>query len=95
MEYLKLEDQSPLTEIAVAQPLALKVINFAWINACTLPTEVPAVQKSINESMPKLLVAFKDTDAVTLIVFFGDLLPNLVSEVCYEPSYLPFLPALT
>lgn len=70
-----------MTEIAVNQLLALKVISFAWTNASTIPDEVPAVQKSINEVIPKLIVAFKETDAVTFVDFVGELLPKLVSEV--------------
>ena len=92
VEYLKIEDHSPLTEIASTQPLALQVINFAWTNASTEPTEVQAVQKSINEVIPKLLVVFKGTDAVTLIDTVGDLLPKLVSEVWFPNSRLSFSP---
>lgn len=66
------------------QPLALKVINFAWSNASAIPDEVSTVQKSINEVVPKLIIAFKETDAVTLIDFVGELLPKLVPEVRFH-----------
>lgn len=75
-----------MTEIAATEPLALKITSFAWMNASTVPTEVFAVQKSINEVVPRLLVTFKGTDAVTLIESIGDLLPKLVPEVCSLPS---------
>jgi hypothetical protein len=81
LELLGIEDQSPLSEMATAYPLVLEIFDFGWTNSSTVPTEVQVVQKSINEVIPKLLVVFKGTDAVTLIGFVSDLLPKLVPEV--------------
>lgn len=82
VEFLKIEDKSALVEITPTQPLALKILNYSWTNASMFLTEIPEVQRSINATIPQLLVAFKNTDAVTLIDSIGSLLPHLGAEVC-------------
>lgn len=80
-ENLKIEDLSPLTEIAAQHSLALDILSFTWTNAATIPAEVEKVRKSIDELMPVLQNVFKGTDAVTFLSFVGNFLPRLVPEV--------------
>jgi hypothetical protein len=84
LEILNIEDLSPLTEISVQYPLVLDILNFAWTNAATVPSEVDRVRKSIDKLIPTLQNVFRGTDAVTFISFMGSLLPKLVPEVCTQ-----------
>lgn len=81
LELLKIEDLSPLTEIAVQYPEVLDILNFTWVNASIISSEADAVQKSINKTIPILLTVFSGTDAVTLLNLVGSLLPRLTPEV--------------
>jgi hypothetical protein len=81
LEFMTIEDVSPLTEIAHQQPLVLDIFSLAWSNASTGPSEVPAVRASINRIIPTLLNSFRDTDAVTFLAFIGDTLAKLPPEV--------------
>lgn len=87
LEMLRIEDLSPLTEIAVQYPLVLDIFSFTWTNASTIgPPD--AVRESIDKYVTILLVVFKDTDAVTLLNFIGNLIPKLTPEVsadCSQP----------
>lgn len=85
---LKLEDLSPLTEIASQFSNVLDIFKFTWINASTEASELESVQDNINKILPALILVFKSTDAVTLISFVGDFLPRLDSAVC---QYLQIL----
>jgi len=58
----------------------LEIMNYAWIATSTIDTEVQTVRESIERIMPALVTTFKDTDAVTLISFVGNLLPKLEFE---------------
>lgn len=78
---LRIEDLSPLTEIATQDPLVLDIMAFTWTNASTASIEVLAVRNSIDKIIPALLVVFKGTDAVTLINFIGSFVPKLIPEV--------------
>ena len=81
LEILRVEDLSPLTNLASENQSVLDILSFAWTNASVMSSETNGVQESINKYMPKLLATFKDTDAVTLISFFGNLIPKLSPEV--------------
>jgi hypothetical protein len=81
LEILRVEDLSPLTEIAPQNSSVLDILTFAWINASAISNEMGGVQESINKYMPKLLTTFKDTDGVTLISGFGSMIPKLSPEV--------------
>lgn len=81
LEILAVQDLSPLIEISNQDPLVLDIFNFSWTNASTIPAEVEAVKKSINQVIPALIVNFKGTDAVTFVAFVGNLLPKLEPEV--------------
>jgi hypothetical protein len=81
LEMLQIEDLSPLTSLAAQDSSALDIMSFAWTNASANGSETKKVQESIDKYMPKLLDAFKNTDAVTLISFVGNLIPKLTPEV--------------
>lgn len=78
---LKIEDLSPLTEIAAQNPLVLDILTFMWTNAALVATEVEAIQKSIDKVIPALQNTFNGTDAVTFLSFLGNLIPKLAPEV--------------
>ncbi|KAA8563736.1 hypothetical protein EYC84_011755 [Monilinia fructicola] len=80
LEILKIEDLSPLTEIAPQCPLVLDILNYTWANASTVNTEVQAVRGSINKVIPNLLLVFKGTDAVTFLSFIASFIPKVTSE---------------
>lgn len=84
LEMLRVEDLSPLTEIAPQHSSVLDILTFTWTNASTIANEMDTVRESIDKYMPRLLVTFRDTDAVTLISFFGNLIPKLTPEVSAE-----------
>jgi hypothetical protein len=81
---LDLPDISPLIEIAPQQPLVLDILSYTWANASLEPTQCSKVTQSITDIIPKLLLSFRDTDAVTLISFVGGVLPKLNSEVSHQ-----------
>ncbi|QSZ37717.1 hypothetical protein DSL72_008816 [Monilinia vaccinii-corymbosi] len=77
LELLKVDDLSPLTEIAPQCPLVLDILNYAWANGSTVNTEVQAVHGSINKAIPNLILVFKGTDAVTFLLFVASFIPKL------------------
>jgi hypothetical protein len=91
LELLRVEDLSPLTEIAPQHSSVLDILSFTWTNASAIGNDVTGVQQSIDRHMPKLLVTFKGTDAVTLISFFGNLIPKLTPEVSVKILLSPTL----
>ncbi|PQE21609.1 Duf1941 family protein [Rutstroemia sp. NJR-2017a WRK4] len=80
LRLLKVDDLSPMTEIAAQNPLVLEILNFTWANASTMISEVQVVKASINELIPKLLLVFKGTDAVTFLSFIANLFPKIPPE---------------
>jgi hypothetical protein len=80
LEFIAIEDLSPLTEIAPQQSLALDIFRLAWSRTATEPPEVPKVKDSINKTMPMLINSFNRTDAVTFVAFIGDTLRKLPLE---------------
>lgn len=80
VKFLEVEKQ-PLIQIAPNYPLTTQVFSFAWMNASTVVGAAVRVQQSINDTMPKLLLAFEQTDSVTFVQSIGDLLPNLNPSV--------------
>lgn len=81
VEFLKVEDLSPLTEIAPDTSLVLDIFDLAWANASTVTDEVPIVKASINNVIPALLLVFKGTDAVTLLSAIGTSMTKIKVEV--------------
>jgi hypothetical protein len=82
LEFLNIEDISPLTEIAPQQSIVLDAFSLAWSSASTEYPELPKVRDQINKTIPMLISSFTRTDAVTLVAFIGDTLPKLPSQVC-------------
>lgn len=80
-EFFALEDNSSLVEVASTHQLALDVFKFAWINQAADPENCVRVRQSVNDIVPKLLLVFQDTDAVTLLDFLAETLPNITSAV--------------
>lgn len=80
LEMLRIEDLSSLISLAAQNSSALDIMSFAWTNASANDSET-RVRESIDKNMPKLLDAFKNTDAVTLVSFVGNLIPKLAPEV--------------
>ncbi|ELR04309.1 hypothetical protein GMDG_06698 [Pseudogymnoascus destructans 20631-21] len=88
-QILQVKDVTPLTELATQQPLVLDVIGLSWSNASTAKSNQNIVSSSIDDIMPKLIVAFKDTDAVTLLAFTADTFSKVPPEVLRtDPSWL-------
>jgi hypothetical protein len=81
LEFVVIEDLSPLTEIASQHSMALDVIRLAWTRTAVDPTEVPKVTDCINKTIPMLISGFNRTDAVTFVAFIGDTLRRLPQEV--------------
>ncbi|RDL34319.1 Uncharacterized protein BP5553_07447 [Venustampulla echinocandica] len=80
LEMLRVQDLSPLIEIATQHSLVLDILSYTWLNASTVNTEIPAVRQSIDNVLTKLVVVFKQTDAVTLMQSVADFLPKLPAE---------------
>jgi hypothetical protein len=81
LEFINIEDVSPLTEIAPQQSMVLDIFSLAWPIASTELSEMPKVKSRINKVIPMLISSFNRTDAVTLVTFIGDVLPRLPTEV--------------
>jgi hypothetical protein len=77
VEFIHVDDVTPLIEIATQDSLVLDVFTYAWMNASSVDSEVSSTQASVDEVIPTLLLVFKDTDAVTLIQSIGSFLPKL------------------
>ncbi|KFY39423.1 hypothetical protein V495_05958 [Pseudogymnoascus sp. VKM F-4514 (FW-929)] len=88
-QIIQIKDVTPLTELSTQQPLVLDVIGLSWSNASTAKSNLNIVSSSIDEIMPKLMVAFKDTDAVTLLAFTADAFSKVPPEVLRaDPPWL-------
>lgn len=84
-ELLDCEDISPLTEIAVQQPMVLDIFSSSLSNLASQSTENQKIALKMDTIVTSLVLSFRDTDAVTLLSFIGDILPKLPSEV-----FIPF-----
>jgi len=81
LQLLYIKDMTPLTELAPQQPLVLDIIGLAWSTASPDDSVLGTVKASIDMIMPKLVVIFKDTDAVTFLAFAAETLSKLPPEV--------------
>ena len=90
---VRVDDLSPLTEMASTQPLALQVLYYAWLNAMggSFPKEELAA--SVGRTLEILVPSFSGTDAVTLLEFMGNFLRqadkgvSIVSRRTYSPLH--------
>ncbi|KAI1000461.1 hypothetical protein K3495_g7736 [Podosphaera aphanis] len=86
IKLLSIEDLSPLTELATQEPMALDILQYAWLNAAATSNGADLVRTSIDKLIPNLTKSFQGTDAVTLLNSIANLLPNL------DPAILPQKP---
>ena len=84
-----------MIELASQDPLVLEIFNYTWLNASLIPAEIQAVQESINNIVPSLVVVFKGTDGVTFLNFLGDLIPKLEPDVSSLTSFPIIIRVLT
>lgn len=80
VQFLAVDDFSPLTEIVTQHSLVLDIFTYSWMNASIISSEIATVRASIDEIIPAFLVVFKQTDAVTLIQSLGSFFPKLEPE---------------
>lgn len=85
--FMAVEDFSPLTEIATADPMVMDVFCRAWLNhmADADASHAAVALQKINSSMQLLSISFKGTDAVTYLAFVGTFLSQADSKVCFTP----------
>lgn len=85
--FMAVEDFTPLTEIATADPMVLDVFCRAWLNhlAGADASHAAVALQKIDSSMQFLAVSFKGTDAVTYLAFVGTFLSQAESKVCFTP----------
>ena len=67
-----MDDLSPLTEMAPAQPLALQALYYAWLNAMGGSLSKETLAERISATLKILVPSFSGTDAVTLLDFMGN-----------------------
>jgi len=80
-ELNRIEDLTPLTEIAPSHQLALKVLQYAWLGEMATSSDKGALAVKIDKTVGNLVTSFKGTDAVTLLDFLAELLRGLDPEV--------------
>jgi hypothetical protein len=82
VKLLHSEGLENVLELTTDQPLAFDIVSLACSSAAI---QDPAlVRQSIEALMPKLVLKFKDTDAVTLLAFIAQLYQRLPQEVCFN-----------
>lgn len=84
----KVEDLSPLTEIASTNPKALDILRFAFLNTMGSADDIPSLRKRVDETIQSLASSFKGTDAVTFLGFLGSFLRQADPTVCSIPLLL-------
>ncbi|KAK1769142.1 e9b59b6a-f39c-4d2a-9b94-75afe2ab05bc [Phialemonium atrogriseum] len=78
----RVDDLSPLTEIAPSHPLVLQIFSLAWLQAMTAGSDNGSdLVSKVDITVDSLVSSFKGTDAVTLLACLADLLPKLGPEV--------------
>lgn len=82
--FVKIEDFSPLTEIAPSHAQVLDILCFAWLNSMTSFEDHAALAKQIDGTIQSLVSSFTGTDAVTLLEFLGYFLRHANSIVCCQ-----------
>ncbi|PHH85335.1 hypothetical protein CDD83_580 [Cordyceps sp. RAO-2017] len=85
-DLIHVQDLSPLTEIAPAQPLVLDIFRFAWLNAMVDLDDYGVLSRNVDETIQGLTSSFTGTDAVTLLDFLASFLHQA------DPRILPSNP---
>lgn len=89
IEFLNVQNISPLISIVTQEPLVLNLFHFAWVNVASNGDRVEIVREGIDKLIPCLILQFKDTDEITLLNFIAELLPKLEPAVLsYQPKWL-------
>ncbi|RFU29995.1 hypothetical protein B7463_g6371, partial [Scytalidium lignicola] len=89
LELMKLDNWSPLIEIALEHPLVLDIISYTWMNASTVNSESSNVRRSIDLVMPNLLLVFRGTDAVTFLNFSANFIRSTQLDIFSQtPKWL-------
>ncbi|KAF4456844.1 duf1941 family [Fusarium albosuccineum] len=87
--FVKVQDITPLTEIAPSHAPVLDILGFSWLNSMTTVDDPAAFSNQINETIQSLVSSFTGTDAVTLLEFLGYFLrnadPNIIAR---QPKWL-------
>ncbi|KAK3375286.1 Neurochondrin-domain-containing protein [Podospora didyma] len=87
--FAAVEDLAPLIEMAPSQPLVLDTLSLACLSSMTATLDRASLRSRIDNSISQLVSSFKGTDAVTLLAFLANLLPQLEREVLpQDPSWL-------
>ncbi|KAK7424974.1 hypothetical protein QQZ08_008370 [Neonectria magnoliae] len=87
--FVKVDDISPLTEIAPAHAPVLDILSFAWLNAMTVVEDPAALASQVDVTIQSLVSSFTGTDAVTLLEFLGYFLRNANSVILpRQPKWL-------
>lgn len=84
---VKVDDLSPLTEIAPSHAIVLDILCYAWLNSMTVVEDKLALASLVDETIQTLVSSFTSTDAVTLLEFLGTFLRQADSAVGY---FAPF-----
>lgn len=79
--FVKVEDTTPLTEIATSHAMVLDVFCRAWLNHMASDTAGADLSPRIEAVLQNLVVLFKGTDAVTYLAFLGAFLSQATPEV--------------
>lgn len=81
MALVRIDDLSSVTEIAPSHAIAMDILLHAWLNAMIAVDDASYLANHIDRNVQSLVASFRDTDAVTLLEFLGQLLRQASSEV--------------
>lgn len=79
--FVAIDDVSSLIEAAPSEPLILDVFLHAYAQYVISSGDNTSLRSKIDHTVKALVVSFKGTDAVTLLVFLDELLRRLDTEV--------------
>lgn len=82
MAIVKVDDLSPIIEIAPTNALPLNILHYAFLNTMGRVDSTAELKKTVNDTIQSLVSSFKGTDAVTLLSFLGDFLRQADPVVC-------------
>ncbi|KAH7182819.1 Neurochondrin-domain-containing protein [Fusarium flagelliforme] len=87
--FVKIQDFSPLTEIAPSHTQVLDIFSFAWLNSMTCVEDHAALARQVDDTVQSLVSSFTGTDAVTLLEFLGYFLRHASSAFLpQQPKWL-------
>lgn len=86
--FISIEDITPLTEIAATNPIILDILRHAWLGSMSTTESKHELAQNVDKNLHAVTIAFKGTDAVTLLSFIGSLLPQADPAVCITRHHL-------